>query len=711
MMKKKTLTTILIPTLLMCFFSSVIAQKHYKELQYPELRDIKMPKIERATLSNGMKLFLLEDRELPLIEISARIRTGSIYEPAQKAGLAAITGEVMRTGGTKTRTGDEIDEELERIAAVVETSIGENAGRAYMSVLKKDIDTGLNILADVLMNPEFREEKIQLSKMQHRSAIARRNDNVQQIAFREFGKLIYGADSPYARHPEYETIDNITREDLIAFHKEYYHPNNVIMAVWGDFDPKAIVKKIEDAFKDWKKAELNIPPPPKVGYEFKPTVNLIAKEDVNQTNIVMGHIGGRYDDPDYHALVLTNRILGGQAFTSRLFRNVRSRMGLAYSVFGVYSADYDHPGVFYVGCQTKSESTVEAIRAMQEEVRKMTESEVSDEELAVAKESYLNSYVFNFDTKAEIIQRILTYEYFGYPHDFLQKTKENIEKVSKADILRVSREYLRPDEMQILAVGRPQDFDQPLSVLGEVNEIDITIPTPEQATPEATAASLSQGRELLDKAIEVLGGQEAFKAIRTMKWNGSMTAFTPQGEMEMMVSTVIMMPDKIRADIQTPMGAMSQIMNGEQAWIISPQGSREAPEQMKRQLQENLWHNVSYLYANADQEGLTVQHRGREEVDGALCEGLYITPSDVKGFKLYIDAESLLPVKMSFQSINMMGAPAATEQMFSDFREVGKVRLPFKTETNQDGEKAQVAEASEILINVEVAESLFTVSE
>ncbi|NIR63369.1 MAG: insulinase family protein, partial [Aliifodinibius sp.] len=305
--------------LLFSFVGASIAQKHYKELEYPELRDIKVPKVEQATLSNGIKLFLLEDRELPLIELSARIRTGSIYEPADKIGLAAITGEVMRTGGTKTKTGDEIDEELERIAAEVETSIGEDAGYARMSVLKKDIDTGLNILADVLMNPEFREEKIELSKVQHRSGIARRNDNVQQIAYREFAKLIYGAESPYARHPEYETIDNITRDDLIEFHKKYYHPNNVIMGVWGDFDAKTMKKKIEEAFKDWKKVELNIPPVPEVDYEFKPTVNLIKKEDVNQTNIIMGHIGGRYDNPDYHALVLTNRILGGLPFTSRLF--------------------------------------------------------------------------------------------------------------------------------------------------------------------------------------------------------------------------------------------------------------------------------------------------------------------------------------------------------------------------------------------------------
>jgi predicted Zn-dependent peptidase len=216
---------------------------------------------------------------------------------------------------------------------------------------------------------------------------------------------------------------------------------------------------------------------PEVRYEYLSTANVIRKDDVNQSNIYLGHIGGLRNDPDYFALIVMNRVFGS-AFTGRLFKNVRSREGLAYSVFGNYSANYNFPGVFYVGCQTKSESTVYAIRAMVEEVRKMTEAEVTDEELALAKESYLNSFVFNFDTKGEIVRRLMTYEYFGYPADFLQKTRENVEKVTKADVLRVARDHLRPDNVQILAVGRSQDFDEPLSVLGSLREIDITIPVP-----------------------------------------------------------------------------------------------------------------------------------------------------------------------------------------------------------------------------------------
>lgn len=463
---------------LLCVAGASCSQRyahHYKQLKYPNLGDIQIPKVERATLANGMRLFLLEDHELPVINVSAMIRTGSVYEPADKIGLASITGTVMRTGGTTAKTGDEIDEELERMAASVESSMGLSFGSASMWALKEDVDRGLAILADVLMNPAFREEKIELAKVKHRSNIARRNDSMGIIGRREFGKLIYGPDSVYARHTEYATIDNIRRNDLVAFHKKFYHPDNIMLGVWGDFNTKEMIKKIEEAFKGWERVDAQLPKVPPVRYQFRPTVNVIRKDDTNQTKIHLGHIGGLMSDPDYSALIVMNKILGS-GFVSRLFKNVRSRLGLAYSVYGNYGAEYDRPGVFYVGCQTKSEATVRATRAMMREVERITESEVTEEELALAKEGYLNQFVFRFDTKGEVIERLVTYEYFGYPPDFLEKARDNVEKVTREDVLRVARKHLRPDKMQILCVGRPHDFDEPLSVLGRVREIDITIP-------------------------------------------------------------------------------------------------------------------------------------------------------------------------------------------------------------------------------------------
>jgi zinc protease len=436
------------------------------------LNPIKMPKVEKATLPNGLRLFLVEDPEYPTIDIWAMVRTGSVFEPADKIGLAAITGQVLRTGGTATKTGDEIDKELETLAARVETGIGQTQGSLSVSCLKEDIDKALAILADVLMNPAFRQDKIDLAKLQARTQIARRNDDISSITRREFSKLIYGKDSPYARHTEYATIDAISRDDIVAFYKAYIHPNTTCMAVWGDFKAQDMLAKIKATLGKWPKGKAATPPWPTVAYQEKSTVNFIDKPDVNQSNVMLGHIGGLMNNPDFPALNIMNFILSFE----RMFKKLRTDEGLAYSVWGAYGAGYVNPGVFNCGIQTKSPSTVYAIDLMLKELKRITEQEVSDEELAKAKDGYLNGYVFEFASRAEIVNRMMTYAYYGYPLDFSEKVKLGVEKVAKADVLRVAQKYLRPDKVQILVVGKKEDFDKPLSTLGPVNIIDIAIP-------------------------------------------------------------------------------------------------------------------------------------------------------------------------------------------------------------------------------------------
>jgi predicted Zn-dependent peptidase len=449
------------------------AQKAPKDkFAFGPLNPIKMPKVEQATLSNGLRLFLVEDAEYPTIDVWAMVRVGSVFEPADKAGLAGITGQVLRTGGTVAKTGDEIDKELETLAARVETGIGQTSGTLSVSCLKEDIDKSLAILADILMNPAFRQDKIDLAKLQQRTGITRRNDDIGQITNREFRKLIYGKYSAYARHAEYSTIDAISRDDIVAFYKTYVHPNNTWMAVWGDFKAKDMIAKIKAALGKWPKGQASTAPWPTVPYQDKYTVNFIDKPDVNQSNVMLGHIGGLMNNPDYPALSIMNFILSFE----RMFKKLRTDEGLAYSVWGAYGAGYINPGVFSCGIQTKSQSTVYAIDLMLKELKRITEQEVTDEELAKAKDGYLNGYVFEFDSRSQIVNRMMMYAYFGYPLDFSAKVKAGVEKVGKADVLRVAKKYLRPDKVQILVVGKKEDFDKPLSTLGEVNVVDIAIP-------------------------------------------------------------------------------------------------------------------------------------------------------------------------------------------------------------------------------------------
>jgi len=474
MSKQRTSQKVFAGLILLAFLmGAAFAQKAPKDkFVFGPLNPIKMPKVEKAELPNGLKLLLVEDPEFPTINLFALVRTGAVFEPSAKIGLANLTGMALRTGGTKTRTGDQIDKELDTLAASVSTGIGQTSGTINVSVLKEDFDKALAILADLLTDPAFPQDKIDLAKIQMRTMISRRNDNVNAIASREFNRLIYGKDSPYARQAEYATIEAITRQDLADFFNAYYFPNNTSVAVWGDFKAKDMVAKLTAALGKWKKGKAAALPWPKVVEADKYTVNFIDKPDVNQSNIIIGHLGGLMSSPDLPALSIMNQILSFE----RMFKRIRTDEGLAYSVWGSYDAGYIYPGTFSCGAQTKSQSTVFAIEIMLKEIRRIMDQEVSDEELAKAKDGYLNSYVFNFESKAQILNRMLTYAYFGYPLDFTEKQKAAVEKVTKADVLRVAKKYLKPDKVQILAVGKKADFDKPLSTLGNVNVIDIAIP-------------------------------------------------------------------------------------------------------------------------------------------------------------------------------------------------------------------------------------------
>ena len=690
--------------LILTFLMSGItfAQKSPKDkFDFPKLNDIKMPKIEEKVLNNGMKLYLVEDQNYPTINMRAMIRTGSVFEPAEKIGLASITGSVLRTGGTKSMTGDEIDKKLETMAASIEGGIGSGSGFLSVSMLKENLDEVLSVFADIVMNPVFDQEKIGLEKVQHRSGISRRNDDIGGITSREFNKLIYGADSPYARQAEYETIDAITRDDLIAFYKKFLHPNNIMMTVWGDFKTKDMVKKLDQAFANWQSKKVDIPPLPKVDYQFDYTVNYIDKPDVNQSNIMLGHIGGLRSNPDYAALSVMNRILS----FDRMFKTIRTNEGLAYSVWGSYGSGYKVPGVFSAGAQTKSQSTVYAIELMIKEMKKMMAEEVTDDELKKAKDNFLNTYVFNFDSKAKIVNRMMRLAYYDYPLDFSDKFIKQVENVTQADILRVAKKYLQPDKVQILVVGKKDDFDKPLSSLGKVNEIDISIPEPKVETPEATPETLAKGKKVFEKALAAMGDLETIKNVKNFTTKMSLTQVTPMGEMAMDGVMTIQHPDKMQMKLNTPGGEVLMVINGEKGSMQHPGGKMPLPEQQRKPLIESVKRNPIYIAQHLDD--YKIQFVGDAKFGENKAIDIFLTESNLT-FHMYLNTETMLPLGTSYQEITQQG-PAMVEEFDSDYKLVDGIKVPHKSVGIADGKKQSEIVVKEMKFNVELDEGLFVV--
>jgi zinc protease len=456
--------------------SAPVPPASWKDLRFPPLKAIEIPKIEETTLLNGMKVYLLESHELPLVRGSALVRTGNLFDPADKVGLASITGDTIRSGGTSKLSGDQIDLELENIAADVESEIGESSGSVSFSTLTERTDEVLGVFHDVLTDPAFRADKIELWKTQTNSGIERRNDEPMGITAREFTDLVYGRNNSYGWMLEHETVNNIKRDDIVAFYKRYYFPANIILTVQGDFSAPEMKAKIEKLFAAWTYTQPPVPPFPKVDNQAKPGVYLATKTDVTQSSFALGHLGGTFIDKDYPALEVMADILGG-GFHSRLFRQIRSKLGYAYDVGAGWGATYDHPGVFEIEGSTKSPTTVETLRTVDAEVKKIRTEQVTDEELKSAKDTVLNGFVFAFDTPAKTLNRLVRYRYFGYPDDFIFQYQRAIGQVTGADVLRVAKQYLDPSKFVIVVTGNPKDFGASLGTLElPVNNIDLTIP-------------------------------------------------------------------------------------------------------------------------------------------------------------------------------------------------------------------------------------------
>ena len=447
----------------------------WKQIPIPALHPFHPQQPKRLELANGLVIFLQEDHELPLIDGHIRIRGGERDEPSDKAGLEALYAEVWRTGGTRSKTGDELDDLLEMRAARVEASPGIDSTSLAWSSLKEDFDRVLPVVLDLVENPEFRSDKLDLARQQLLSLILRRNDEAGEIAQRESTRIVYGRDNPYARIPENYTVAAITRDDLLNWHKRTVAPNNMILGINGDFDSAEMEKKLRDAFGPIPKGQ---PFPKTLNVTFRestPAIYLAHKEDVNQSTVELLGIGIERRNPDYYAVEVLNELFGG-GFTSRLFANIRTRQGLAYSVGGGIGAAFDHPGMLRFSAGTKSDTTVAVIESIRKQIDDLIKDGVKADEVQKAKDSILNSFIFAFDAKAKVLAERISYEFYGYPADFLERYRSGIEKVTPADVDRVARKYIHPQQLATLVVGNPKDFDRDLARLGKVVPVDLTIP-------------------------------------------------------------------------------------------------------------------------------------------------------------------------------------------------------------------------------------------
>jgi zinc protease len=675
---------------------------NWKQIPVPQLPAFKPQQPKRIELSNGMVIFLQEDHELPLIDASARIRGGSVNEPADKAGLVDIYGEVWRTGGTKSQTGDQLDDFLEVRAAKVETGGGPDSTTISFSCLKGDLDDVFKAFVDVLQNPEFRADKIDIARKAMQDAISRRNDEIGEIAHREAVRLAYGPENPYARIPEYSTVGAINRQDLIDWHGKYIHPNNMILGISGDFDSAAMESRLRAAFESWPKG----PAFPKNNIQYnpaKPGYYLIPKEDVNQSNIRMVAMGTTRDNPDYYAISVFNEAFGG-GFSSRLFNDIRTKRGLAYGVGGGIGTNFGHPGILQISMGTKSQSTVEAVQAVDEDVTNLTKEPITEDEIQRAKDAILNAFIFRLDSPDKILVERMTYEYYGYPPDWLDKYQAEIKKVTAAQVNAVATKYLHKDQLAVLVVGNTKEFDKPLSSLGPVKEIDITIPPPAEAKEESKpAASNAEGKALAAKVAAAMGGLPKLQSIKTMHVNISES---DSGAPPSPVDVYVAFPDSMHVEMQIPQGKLTIVASPQAAFMSLPgMGTRSMPPAQKSEMLSQLHHDLVYVAQHADDATFSFAANGTEKI-GDVDAAILDIGGAIPWVRWYIDPKSGYILREKYKGMGQQG-PFDGETELADWRTADGLTMPYKHENKQNGQPTSTAEFKKIEINPQLDPKLF----
>jgi zinc protease len=674
----------------------------YKEIKTPPLHAFKIPQAKRVQLANGMVIYLMEDHELPLIRGTARIRGGARDVPAGKTGLAGIYAQAWRTGGTESKTGDQLDEFLEARAARVETTPGEDSTTVRMDMLKGDFDAVFPIFVDVLEHPAFRQDKIDLAKTQANTFISRRNDDPMSLGNREAAKLAYGTNSPYTRQPEYATVAAITRDDLVAFHQKYVHPNNIILGVVGDFDSNAMEAKLRQTFESWPRGPEAPKVAPPAGAPAKTGVYFVPKEDVTQSNIYLVSSGGVLrSSPDYYPVVVLDEILSG-GFSGRLMNKIRSEMGLAYGVGGGVSPEWDSPGLFRIWMGTKSESTAQAVEALRDQMAALETQPFTAAELALAKESLLNSFIFTMDSKSKILNQQMNLEFYGYPADWYQHYVSGIQQVTAADVARVAQKYVHPNELSVLVVGREKDFDKPLSTLGNVSTLDVTIPEPGAAPAGAKpAASNAEGKALIDKVVNFVGGASAIQNVKAIRRVGSMSMRTPQGPMDMETEEIVSYPDSMRRVMKTPMGEMTTVITPNAAFMAAPMGTQDLPASAKTAAQGEMRQDLITVLRNVNNPEYTFSVVGTEKVGDINADVLQVNAAGSM-FKWDIDpATGRILRKVSS---GRMGEQVTD---ITEWKMVNGVNLPAALSMSVGGQPAGSGKMTTIEINPTVDPKLF----
>ncbi|HET7226147.1 MAG TPA: pitrilysin family protein [Candidatus Eisenbacteria bacterium] len=674
------------------------------KLQTPSLHAIPQLHPQHFVLPNGVSVYLFEDHSLPVVKGTLYDVSSPLFVPDDKMGLGTIAGEAMRSGGSSRHSGDWLDDHLAAIGASISTSIGGDMANAGFRCLTENTNDVVGLFAEVLREPAFPADKIELSKVGLRQAIASRNDEMIPLLVRVARKAVWGKGHPYARDPEYATVEAVTREDCVQLWRRVFEPSRAKLAVYGDFDAARMKALLTQALGGWSGTKTPLPALPPLPHDQHARLVFAPKDDVTQSGIILAQIGYRTDDPDAPSMEVFAMGLGG-GFQSRLINRIRTERGLAYATGAVAGDGLTHPGVFLTYSLTKSESTMTALDLLREETKKAVEAPFSDQELSTAKQSVQNLFVFNFEDPSEVLNRMAMYEAIGYPQDFLARYQAGLAGVSAQSVLAAAQHKVHPDDLVAIVVGKEKDFDKPLTGAGlPLERVDIAIPPPPSKVQvgEATPEAKQQADAWLAKAVAKAGGSKAWRQVKAVEVEQKSTVSIQGQQLEMQGAMTWEFPDR-RLDVQKlPMGEMRQGLDGAAGWRSMMGQIADQPElaaRTKAEYERSLFH----VFAHPDE--LTLQAMAPQTVDGVKYDVAFVKSDDVKDWMLWFAPDGTL-ARMQFSA----QGPAGPEQqtvIYADWKPEGAIVYPHHVKLEANGATRMDSQVTKVAVNPSLTAEMF----
>jgi zinc protease len=687
--------------------------------------DVKFPPYAMKTLANGLQVIAVSHHEQPAVSLRLLVRAGAAQDPADKPGVASLAAMLLDQG-TTTRSAQDIAGSIDQIGGAIGAGAGTDLTFVQAVVMKDSLDFALALVSDVARNSAFAAEEIDRQRQQILSSLRVSYEDPEYLANVVFDRLVYGF-HPYGK-PNTGTpqsISRLTRDDLVAFHSAFFAPNNAILAIVGDVTPEEAFKGAERAFGDWQRRPEATPVTPAPPPDPTRRVVIVDRPGAVQTEIRVGHLALPRKHPDYLAVDLATKILGGEG-SNRLHRVLRSERGLTYGA----SADLEtmrQAGDIVAETDTRSETTGEALRLIVDEYWKLQRERVGSGELEGAKDYLAGSFPLTIETPSDIALQVLNAVFYGLDLEELQTFRDRVTAVSVDDIQRVAKTYFKPDRLSIVLVGDASVFEKQLAGAGfpqferiALSELDLSsadlrrsdgrAPAAKEEAKatqdEAKASAEAKASYYLRRAIEAKGGLERLRAVRTARAETQTTLVTPDGPVKTASSTYIAYPDRFRVEAALPTGRLVQVYAGGDAWVRSPSGLTEASSAERERFRAGAGRDIISLLLRAERGEIAARALADVREGNSQLQVLELAGGTPEAVTLFLDPQTALIARQQYK-IDGPAGPADAEELFSDYRTIDGIQVAFRAVVRQAGATVVEREVTRFAINIPLDDALF----